>query len=167
MVGVLARAAMPVGRDGTGGRGLSPLGLLHCLAFSATRAASMPTVTTRDVRVSVESHYAPERSSPEKRQYFFLYTITIKNQGQSTVQLLRRHWVIMDGHGETQEVRGAGVVGEQPVLKPGESFRYTSGCPLSTSFGSMDGSYEMMDEDGESFDVKIPPFALRDPSRMQ
>ena len=127
----------------------------------------MPTATTHDISVPVESEYAPERSNPRRAQYFFLYTITIRNDGRDTVRLLRRHWTIMDANGEVHEVHGDGVVGEQPVLKPGESFRYTSGCPLTTPFGSMHGSYEMTDQAGREFPIEIPPFSLRDPRMMQ
>lgn len=118
---------------------------------------------TRGVRVSVESEYAPERSQPLKNQWFFLYTITIVNEGTQTVQLMTRHWVITDGTGHVEEVRGPGVVGKQPLLRPGESFEYTSGCPLSTPFGVMEGTYQMVTDGGEQFDVKIAPFTLSEP----
>jgi ApaG protein len=119
--------------------------------------------TTRSVRVRVESEYAPDRSQPCKNQWFFLYTVTISNEGVETLQLLTRHWVITDGTGHVEEVRGPGVVGKQPTLRPGESFEYTSGCPLATPFGVMEGSYQMMSEAGERFDVKIAPFTLSEP----
>jgi ApaG protein len=125
------------------------------------------TATTRNVRVSVEPRFAPERSNPARRQWFFLYTIEITNEGSKAVQLMHRHWVITNAHGEVEEVRGPGVVGEQPLLRAGQSFRYTSGCPLQTAFGSMAGTYLMVDEDGEEFEATIPAFALRDPSSMQ
>ena len=98
---------------------------------------------TRGIKVRVESEYAPERSQPSQNHWFFLYTITISNVGPETAQLLTRHWVITDGTGHIEEVRGPGVVGKQPVLAPGESFTYTSGCPLSTPFGMMQGTYQM------------------------
>jgi ApaG protein len=119
--------------------------------------------TTRSVRVRVESEYAPDRSQPCKNRWFFLYTVTISNEGVETLQLLTRHWVITDGTGHVEEVRGPGVVGKQPTLRPGESFEYTSGCPLATPFGVMEGSYKMMSEAGERFDVKIAPFTLSEP----
>jgi ApaG protein len=119
--------------------------------------------TTRDIRVSVLSEYAPDRSRPAQHQWFFLYTITIANEGRDTVQLLSRHWVITDGSGHTEEVRGPGVVGQQPVLAPGETFTYTSGCPLGTPFGKMEGTYQMVTRSGESFDVAIAPFTLSEP----
>jgi ApaG protein len=118
---------------------------------------------TRGVRVSVVAEYAPDRSQPAKQQWFFLYTITIANEGKQTVQLLSRHWIITHGSGHVEEVKGPGVVGQQPVLKPGESFTYTSGCPLSTPFGLMEGTYQMVDGDGQPFDVKIAPFTLSEP----
>lgn len=118
---------------------------------------------TNNVRVEVESQYAPERSQPFESEWFFLYTIRITNEGHTTVQLLSRHWIITDAIGKVEEVRGPGVVGEQPVLGPGESFQYTSGCPLKTSSGVMRGTYQMVTEDGDHFDVEIAPFALHEP----
>ena len=119
--------------------------------------------TTRGVRVAVVSEFAPARSRPQERQWFFLYTITITNEGPEPVKLLSRHWVITDGTGQTEEVRGPGVVGEQPTLAPSESFTYTSGCPLTTSFGKMEGTYEMVTSTGEHFDAKVAPFTLSEP----
>ena len=118
---------------------------------------------TRGVRVVVRSEYAPERSQPSRNQWFFLYTVTISNEGAERVQLLTRHWIITDGAGQVDEVRGPGVVGKQPTLAPGESFEYTSGCPLTTPFGIMEGSYQMVTERGEAFDAKIAPFTLSEP----
>ena len=118
---------------------------------------------TRGVRVQVYSQYDAERSEPAKNQWFFLYTITISNEGTETAQLLTRHWIITDGTGHVEEVRGPGVVGKQPVLAPGESFTYTSGCPLTTPFGVMEGTYQMVTGGGEAFDVKIAPFTLSEP----
>jgi len=118
---------------------------------------------TRGVRVQVQSEYAPERSEPSKNQWFFLYTITISNEGPEAVQLLTRHWIITDGTGHIEEVRGPGVVGKQPTLKGGESFEYTSGCTLSTPFGVMEGTYQMITDSGERFDAKIAPFTLSEP----
>ena len=131
------------------------------------RGQIVPTQLTRSVRVSVESEYCPERSDASSSLWFFLYNIVIKNEGRQTVQLLSRHWVITDAHGEVEEVRGPGVIGQQPILREGEAFAYTSGCPLKTPFGSMQGTYQMSSEGGEHFEVQIPPFALRDPSKMQ
>lgn len=119
--------------------------------------------TTRGVRVYVEAEYAPQRSQPLQSQWFFVYTITISNEGLDTVQLLTRHWVITDGTGRVEEVRGPGVVGKQPVLAPGESFTYSSGCPLSSPFGVMEGTYQMLADGGDQFDVKIAPFTLSEP----
>lgn len=119
--------------------------------------------TTRGVRVAVVSEFAAARSRPQDQQWFFLYTITITNEGPDTVQLVSRHWVIRNGAGDVDEVRGAGVVGEQPILKPSDSFTYTSGCPLRTSFGTMEGTYQMVTGTGEPFDVRIAPFTLSEP----
>jgi ApaG protein len=118
---------------------------------------------TRGVRVAVVAEYAPDRSQPARQQWFFLYTITIRNESEDTVQLLSRHWIITHGTGHVEEVKGPGVVGQQPVLRPGESFTYTSGCPLSTPFGLMEGTYQMVGRAGESFDVRIAPFTLSEP----
>jgi ApaG protein len=116
---------------------------------------------TRTIRVHVAPQFDPNRSRPTDRQWFFLYTVTIENLGAETVQLLSRHWVITDGAGRVEEVRGPGVVGEQPVMAPGESFSYTSGCPLRTDVGKMEGSYQMVSATtGESFDIAIAPFTL-------
>ena len=117
---------------------------------------------TRGVRVAVVSEYAPSRSQPAQQQWFFLYTITITNEGRETVQLMSRHWIITHGNGHVEEVKGPGN-GKQPVLKPDESFTYTSGCQLATPFGLMEGTYQMVTEAGESFDVKIAPFTLSEP----
>jgi ApaG protein len=118
---------------------------------------------TRGVRVHVESEYAAERSQPSQNQWFFLYTITIANEGRETVQLLTRHWIITDASGRIEEVTGPGVVGKQPILKPGDSFTYTSGCPLGTPFGVMQGTYQMVTDGGEHFDATIAPFTLSEP----
>lgn len=118
---------------------------------------------TRRIRVAVVSEFAPERSAPADQQWFFLYTITITNEGEETVQLLTRHWIITDGSGKVEEVKGPGVVGQQPVLSPGQSFTYTSGCPLATPFGSMQGTYQMRTAAGDEFDVTIAPFTLSEP----
>ncbi len=121
---------------------------------------------TRGIRVRVEPRFDPQRSQPAIGRWFFLYTVTIENLGDETVQLLTRHWVITDGAGRVEEVRGAGVVGEQPVLEPGEAFSYTSGCPLTTDVGKMEGSYQMVTTSGEEFDVAIAPFTLCGPGMV-
>ena len=115
---------------------------------------------THGIRVHVEPQFDPRRSEPEASHWFFLYTVTIENLADETVQLLTRHWVITDGNGEVEEVRGPGVVGEQPVLEPGQSFQYTSGCPLTTDVGKMEGTYQMVTTSGEKFDIEIAPFTL-------
>jgi ApaG protein len=122
----------------------------------------MSEVVTRGVRVKVESQFSPDHSDPREHRFFFVYTIRISNEGEATVQLINRHWIITDANGRVEEVRGPGVVGKQPVLKSGESFEYSSGCPLRTRFGSMHGEYEMLIVDtGERFDATIAPFPLR------
>ncbi|MCA9637291.1 MAG: Co2+/Mg2+ efflux protein ApaG [Myxococcales bacterium] len=118
--------------------------------------------TTRGIRVRVRSRYSPDHSQPPER-WLFVYTIEIANEGEDTVQLISRHWVITDAHGEVEEVRGPGVVGVQPVLPPGESFEYTSFCPLTTPFGSMQGTYQMLTEEGETFEAEIATFRLSTP----
>jgi ApaG protein len=115
---------------------------------------------TRGIRVHVQAEYAPERSRPAHCEWFFLYTVTISNEGSETVQLLTRHWIIKDGTGQVEEVRGPGVVGQQPTLQPGEAFEYTSGCPLRTAFGVMEGTYQMTSASGDRFDARIAPFTL-------
>ncbi len=115
---------------------------------------------TRQIEVKVAPSFLEDRSSPDNGYFFWAYTITLTNLGPETVQLKTRHWRITDAHGRLQEVRGAGVVGEQPVLKPGENFEYTSGVPLPTSSGFMAGSYGMVTEAGEPFDIDIPAFSL-------
>jgi ApaG protein len=118
---------------------------------------------TRGIRVHVRSEYNAERSQPARNQWFFLYTIAISNEGTETVQLMTRHWIITDANGHVEEVKGLGVVGQQPVLAPGEAFEYTSGCPLTTPYGMMRGTYQMITPGGESFDVEIAPFQLSEP----
>lgn len=120
----------------------------------------MYKATTRSIRVSVEPRFLETESSPSDSHYFWAYAIEIANQGEEVVQLRSRHWRITDANGRTEEVRGAGVVGKQPVLKPGEVFSYTSGCPLRTPSGFMVGSYQMLTDKGESFSVAIPAFSL-------
>jgi ApaG protein len=118
---------------------------------------------TRGVRVSVVAEYAPSRSNPQNNEWFFLYTITISNESTETVQLVSRHWIITNGAGEVEEVRGPGVIGQQPVLGPGESFTYTSGCPLTTPFGTMEGTYQMVADSGDRFDARVATFTLSEP----
>ncbi len=121
---------------------------------------SSSEAVTRGVRVQAESQYVPERSDPEKGVYFFAYQIRISNEGDETVQLISRHWMITDRNGVIEEVKGPGVIGEQPVIEPGEHHEYTSFCPLRTASGSMQGTYRMVTEDGKSFDVEIAPCRL-------
>jgi ApaG protein len=123
----------------------------------------MSVAVTQGILVDVTSAYVPERSSPEDEEFFFSYTVRIANGGTETVQLVDRHWIITDATGHVEEVRGPGVVGRQPVLAPGESFQYTSACPLSTRWGSMRGSYGMVRADGTRFEARIAPFELAMP----
>ena len=126
----------------------------------------MSDTTTRGIRVQVTSTYLPDRSSPRDCQYLFAYHIRISNVGSETAQLVSREWVITSADGEVERVKGPGVVGEQPVLTPGSSFEYTSYCPLKTSVGSMQGSYQMMTADGEKFEARIAPFTLAEPHAL-
>jgi ApaG protein len=123
--------------------------------------------TTRGVRIVVRPRFVPEQSDPDQSQWLFAYHITIQNHGETTVQLMSRHWVITNGEGKVEEVRGPGVVGYQPVLKPGEEFQYTSGCPLNTPVGTMHGEFNMVLKDsGEAFDARIEPFRLAVPNQL-
>ena len=122
---------------------------------------------THGIRVRVQSLYLPDQSSPPDDRYVFAYTITISNESARTAQLRTRHWIITDARGEIEEVRGDGVVGEQPRLAPGQSFQYTSGCVLTTSVGTMHGSYRFWRDDGTYFDAQIAAFSLASPVRTQ
>jgi ApaG protein len=125
--------------------------------------------STRGVRVQVRARYSAEHSAPQSSQWFFLYTIRIGNEGDQPVQLLSRHWTITDATGHVEEVRGPGVIGEQPLLEPGEGFEYTSGCPLTTPFGSMEGTFQMIlpeSGDDENFDATVARFELREPGAL-
>ena len=123
----------------------------------------MYETTTEGVLIRVTPQFLDEQSIPDQGRYFWAYTIEITNHGTNTVKLEARHWKITDSNGRLEEVRGPGVVGQTPVLKPGQSFSYTSGCPLSTPSGIMVGSYRMVDETGRRFDVAIPAFSLDSP----
>lgn len=117
-------------------------------------------MTAPEIDVRVVPRYLPEQSDPLQENYGFAYTITLSNLGDAPAQLISRHWIILDADGHREEVRGLGVVGQQPLIKPGEGFEYTSGCRLHTPTGTMEGSYRFVREDGESFDVPIPRFVL-------
>jgi ApaG protein len=134
-----------------------------CFRAHFRRSIRMYRAITRQIEVTVEPNFMPGRSSPEKSQYFWSYTIVITNSGQETVQLRTRHWIITDATGRKQDVRGEGVVGEQPVLAPGERFEYTSGVPLPTTSGFMTGRYQMVTESGEQFEIDVPTFSLDGP----
>ncbi len=116
--------------------------------------------------IQVQPRYLAEQSDPEDSRFLFAYTVTIRNTGDGTAQLVSRHWIITDAEGQIEEVRGPGVVGEQPVLRPGEAFEYTSGCPLGTPVGSMHGSYQCIAEDGTAFEAPIPEFVLSMPRTL-
>lgn len=118
------------------------------------------------IRIDIKTRYLPEQSQPQQKKFVFAYTITITNEGDETAQLISRHWKITDADGEIQEVAGVGVVGEQPVLAPGEEYTYTSGSVLETETGTMEGSYQMRADSGDLFDVPIPAFALVPPHRL-
>jgi len=123
----------------------------------------MSDTLTRGLRIIVRPQYLPEQSDPGGNQYLFAYHITIRNEGAQTVQLISRHWVITNGEGRVEEVRGPGVVGQQPVLEPGQEFQYTSGCPLGTPVGTMHGEFNIVAADGSKFDARIDPFTLAVP----
>ncbi|MDP1964038.1 MAG: Co2+/Mg2+ efflux protein ApaG [Reyranella sp.] len=123
----------------------------------------MYTATTRAICVTVRPQYLPDQSDPAKSQYVWAYQVRIENKGDFTVQLRSRHWKITDGLGRLQEVKGPGVVGKTPMLRPGDVFEYTSGTPLSTPSGIMGGTYQMVSESGENFDIEIPVFSLDTP----
>ena len=125
--------------------------------------APVSEAITRDIRVEVIAQHSTEHSRPSEGEWVFQYTVRITNLGSEPVQLISRHWIITDGTGRVEEVRGDGVVGKQPALAPGESFTYTSGCPLTTPFGVMEGSYQMVTASGEHFDARIAPFTLSEP----
>jgi ApaG protein len=122
---------------------------------------------TRGIEISVQSSYVPEQSEPDQHQWFFAYRVRIHNRGTETVQLMTRHWVITDANGTVEEVRGPGVIGKQPTLEPGQSFEYTSACPLGTAFGTMHGSYQMVVASDEDFAAEIAPFTLAAPNAVQ
>ena len=135
------------------------------LDMDDTLALLFPHVAvTRDVTVRVAVSYLAEQSAPEQGRWFWSYHVRIENRGSATVQLLARHWRIVDGRGNVHEVRGQGVVGDMPVIGPTESYDYVSGCPLDTAAGSMSGHYQLVDEGGDPFEVEIPEFMLQSPA---
>jgi ApaG protein len=133
-----------------------------CRRF-VNKITAMYTIVTHDIQITVLPEFVPERSDADEASFWWAYTVEIANRGKVTVQLTARHWKITDGNGRLEEVKGAGVVGEQPILKPGETFRYTSGTNMSTPSGIMTGTYKMVNENGESFDAEIPVFSLDSP----
>ncbi len=124
------------------------------------------SAVTEGIRVEVESVYVAERSEPSMRLFFFAYQVTLSNEGDLAAKLSTRHWVITDGDGREEHVQGPGVVGKSPILKPGESFQYTSFCPLPTPIGSMTGTYRMVRDDGREFDAQIDAFSLEVPGSL-
>jgi ApaG protein len=126
----------------------------------------METQTTQDVQVSVESFYLHEQSNPDAHQFAFAYRVRLKNLGKTRVQLVSRHWIITDSVGKVRHVKGPGVVGEQPVLDPGEEFEYMSGSQLESPMGTMEGTYQMIGPEGERFDIRIPMFTLAVPGTL-
>ena len=135
--------------------------MMGAAMLQLSELAPISDAVTHGVRVEVLSRHSPENSRPNQNEWVFQYTVRITNQGPETVQLLSRHWIITDAFEHTEEVRGPGVVGEQPVLAQGESFKYSSWCPLKTPTGMMHGTYQMVRTDGSQFDVEIAAFALR------
>ena len=129
--------------------------------------AAMFTQTTHNIKVTATPHFLGDQSEPDQSHYVWAYTIEVENLSETSVQLINRHWHITDAQGLVTEVRGAGVIGQQPVLEPGEAFRYTSGTSLGTASGIMLGEYEMRGSDGESFEIPIPPFSLDSPYQIQ
>ena len=126
----------------------------------------MSDTTTRGIRIQVTTSYVPERSSPRESEYLFTYRVRISNEGTETAQLVSRDWIITNAEGEVERVKGPGVVGHQPTLAPGQSFEYSSFCPLRTSVGSMHGTYQMVTPEGDEFDALIAPFTLAIPNAL-
>ena len=126
----------------------------------------MPSTKSHDIRVQVATRFLDEQSHPTQNRFVFSYTVTIRNRGETPAKLLSRHWIITDGNGKVQEVRGDGVVGEQPRVRPGEDYQYTSGAVLETAVGTMRGSYQMLSEDGTRFNAAIPEFTLSVPRTL-
>ena len=123
-------------------------------------------IQSPNIHIEVQANFVPEESKPDSNYYFFSYRVTVHNRGSSPAQLMSRHWSITDGHGQIEEVRGAGVAGQQPKINPGQKFEYESACPLTTASGSMRGSYQMLGNSGESFDIEIPEFYLIAPCAL-
>jgi ApaG protein len=126
----------------------------------------MTSESDHNIHIDVETDYIPEQSEPEANRYVFTYTITIRNDGKVPARLMTRHWVINHANGKVEEVRGEGVIGEQPYMRPGQGFRYTSGTVLETPYGDMNGSYQMLADDGVEFDAEIPAFSLTMPNTL-
>ena len=151
--------------DGARSRATQPAIINFMPVFPATLAPVSEAVT-HSIRVEVLARHSPENSRPQQGEWVFEYTVRITNQGSERVQLISRHWIITDAMENIREVTGPGVIGEQPVLVPGESFKYSSWCPLKTPIGMMHGTYQMTGPDGKQFDIEIAPFALRAPQTV-
>ncbi len=131
--------------------------------MTTIETSTSPRTSRHKIQVDVSASYVDDQSKPDESRYFFAYTITVRNEGQVPARLLTRHWVITDANGKVQEVRGEGVVGEQPYILPGQGFRYSSGAYLETPVGAMQGTYQMLADDGHKFDAPIAPFTLAIP----
>jgi len=158
-------SSMTASREPLDSRYIAASKIMCALDYVYMADRALYTAITRGIAVSVEPTYLEAQSSPDSSQYLWAYRVTIENQGRETVQLLSRHWMITNARGELNEVKGPGVVGEQPLLKPGESYEYTSGAPLDTPSGMMGGAYQMESESGERFDIEIPTFSLDRPNQ--
>jgi ApaG protein len=161
MLGAMRYGAMTVS-----GRARETSAVTTILKAVAVHSAVLASMPPYEFSVSVRPRYLADHSNPDERHFVFAYTVTIRNTGARTAKLVSRHWIITDGNNVVEEVRGDGVVGEQPVLAPGESFEYTSGCPLGTPVGSMRGSYQCVAEDGTAFEAFIPEFVLSTPAAL-
>ncbi|HEY4943135.1 MAG TPA: Co2+/Mg2+ efflux protein ApaG [Rhizomicrobium sp.] len=135
--------------------------------MAAADTLAMYERQTRNIRVAVQPAFLDDQSDPGEQRYLWSYKVTIENRGVDAVQLLSRHWHITDGHGQVKEIKGPGVVGAQPVIAPGQTFEYTSGCPLPTASGYMSGKYEMRNSSGEKFEAEIPAFLLESPHEQR
>lgn len=156
----------PRGLSSTAHRRCHAAGILPATKLNQLPASIMKTSIAHKIRVDVSTSYVDDQSKPDESRYVFSYTITIHNEGTQPAKLLTRHWVITDANGKVQEVRGEGVVGEQPHLQPGQGFRYSSGAVIETPVGAMQGSYQMMADDGARFDAQIAPFRLAKPGLL-
>lgn len=140
-----------------------PLCQMRCVGYRQGSEQTVSDTTTHGVRIQVTPEYLEHQSDPRAGLWVFIYHVKIQNVGEDTVQLISRHWIITDANGKVEEVKGPGVVGHQPVLRAGQQFEYTSGCPLGTPMGTMHGSYQMINQKGDRFNAEISPFMLAEP----